>query len=1085
MCRKAVLSVWVWLFCVPFGIAQTTATISGVVRDATGAVVPGVSVTVRNVETGIARTLPTDAEGRYRAPSLSVGRYEVQASMAGFQTAVRSGIELTVAREAVVNLMLEVGQVTERVEVTGEAPLVETTTSSVGGLVEGTQITNLPLNGRSFDELTLLQPGVALAKFQTRQLQGGFSTKMSLRGARPEQNSFLLDGTDVMGPTNGIPGSVGGQSFGVDAVREFRVETGTFSAQYGRAAGGVINVVTKSGTNELHGTAFEFLRNDNLDARNFFDEDKPEFKRNQFGASLGGPIIKDKTFFFGSYEGLRDRLGRTLIGTVPTANARKGDLDGNGVAEIAVNSRVTPYLNALYPLPNGRDFRDGTAEFVRGDNEPTDEDFFTVRVDHNFSSNDTFFVRYTFDDGERVTPGDLPVFGEKNVSRNQFVTVEETHIFSPNVLNTFRLGYNRTKVGLLPLITGVDDATLQNLAFVPGIPLLTKGTVLDPGGGLTSLGNANSPRVWVWNLYEGSDDVNLTKGNHSFKFGGLFKTILFVQREAKSAGGEYELGSLAAFLQGNATAFRALLPGAVSDNAWRYHYFGWYVQDDWRVNSRLSVNLGLRHEFYTGPRDRTDRWCNLPTLFSTVMTCASDDGKGSAVDPGFAVWDTGDMGANRNFGPRVGFAWDVFGDGKTSLRGGFGRFFDALSPLWWQSPASGSFPALSDAQLSNPPFPNANDLISAGGGAIPPSSTILGVWGGAATPESMQWNLTIQRQIGGDAVFTIGYLGSVGRHLWLRANENTRQWTLRSDGRKFFSRSAPRRNPIFGDTRRVRTESNSSYNGLIMSFQKRFSSGLQFQTSYTFSKSLDTGSNITNNSNAGGTGGTTLMDADDWRRDRSRSDFDVRNNLSVNAMWQLPFGPGRMWGSRLSGAAAQILGGWQLGGVLKAASSSALTVDDSSFAWSDNGNTNRSERPDLVAGASQDPIEGVTSGCTRGGRDFAGGQNLGTPDLWLDPCAFQVQTRGFYGNLGRNTVSSPDQVNVDLSLLKDFNVPQISEQFRVQFRAEFFNILNRANFGVPAVRVFDRNGRIQGNFGRITTTSTKSREIQFGLKFLW
>ncbi len=370
-------------------------------RDGTGALIPGASVMAKNVETGITRTTMSDEQGRYQLLNLNVGRYEIEVSLSGFQTAVRSGIVLAVGDRTVVNFTLQVGQVAEKVEVTAQAPLVDTTTSSVGGIIETSQIVNLPLNGRSFDELAQLQPGVTVAKFAgVGTMQSGYTTKISIRGARPEQNSFLLDGTDVMGPTNQIPGSVAGQSFGVDAVREFRVETSTYSAQYGRAAGGVINVVTKSGTNELHGSAFEFLRNDNLDAATWDDNrtgrDKPEFKCNQFGFSLGGPVRTDRTFFFG---------------------------------------------------------------------------------------------------------------WSQDKSRNQFVTLETTHIFSPTLLNSARLGFNRSFTSGFGYLVGDQSAFNRLPNLMPGRPVLVSGGSLTPGD-IEAVGNDNLPCVWSWNLGEISDDVD-------------------------------------------------------------------------------------------------------------------------------------------------------------------------------------------------------------------------------------------------------------------------------------------------------------------------------------------------------------------------------------------------------------------------------------------------------------------------------------------------------------------------------------------------------------------------------------------------
>src|SRR5436309_4022827 len=969
MYRRVWVVVLVGIFLITPATAQATATSSGSVRDGTGALIPGASVMAKNVETGITRTTMSDEQGRYQLLNLNVGRYEIEVSLSGFQTAVRSGIVLAVGEQAVANFTLQVGQVAEKVEVTEQAPLVDTTSSAVGGIVETAQIVNLPLNGRSFDELVQLQPGVTVAKFAgAGTIQSGYTTKISIRGARPEQNSFLLDGTDVMGPTNQIPGSVGGQSFGVDAVREFRVETTTYSAQYGRAAGGVINVITKSGTNALHGTAFEFLRNDNLDAPRWDDNragrKKPEFKRNQFGLSLGGPVAKDRTFFFGSYEGRRDRQGRTTTSLVPTAAVRTTAI-----------SAVRPYVDAFWPLPNGPvvDPVKGIAEYNYTAFRSADEDYFTARVDHQLSSKDSIFGRYTFDDGRNRTPTGAGIFWTKERSRNQFVTLETTHIFSPRLLNSVRFGLNRSFASGIGFLVGVDQSTLDRLpTLMPGRPLLVSGGSLTPGA-IESIGNDILPSVWSWNLGELSDDATYTRGLHSLKFGGLFKEMVYIQQQSNASAGVYEFGSLPDFLAGRASAFRARQLGAVNGNGCTYQYFGWYMQDNWRVKPRLTLKLGLRHEFYTGRSERHGLSCNLDKLTDPQLRC------GGRVFPTSVT--------TKDFGPRAGFAWDVFGNGRTSVRGGFGIFFDAMTPLWWQGPAVGSYPPFSDAQidgtiasgaaaLASAPFPNSYQLV--GQGASQTSYVAAARFSGA--PSTMQYNLTLQRQISRDSILMLGYVGSLGRHLWLRANENTRPPTILSDGRKCFNYdtdqrggrtpiipghlgsnpSCPdgpldRKNPLYGDTRVVRTEANSTYNGLVAGFQKRFGRGLQFQASYTLSKAIDTGSTITNGTNSGGSGGTGLLDPEDWKRDRSLSDFDARHILSQNFTWELPVGPQKALGSKLSGVAAQIIGGWEVSGILKVASGSPITVNSSSAGWSATGNANRIERPDLVPGASHNP----------------------------------------------------------------------------------------------------------------------------------
>jgi len=932
-----------------------------------------------------------------------------------------------------------------------------------------------------------LQPGVLVSQFHRGNIQVGFTQQMSIRGARTEQNSFLLDGTDVMGPMNSIPGGIGGQSFGVEAVREFRVEAGTFSAQYGRAAGGVINVVTKSGTNELHGSVYEFFRNDNLDAAKWEDnrvnEPKPEFKRNQFGFSLGGPIRKDKTFFFGNYEALRDRQGQNAVANVPTAEARQG-----------ATTTVAPYL-VFWPLPNGQIFNDGTGEYVFLSKQPVNADYFTGRVDHNFGANDSFFGRYTYDSSSRESPGGIEIFLENRRGRNQFVTLQETHIFSPTLLNTARFGYNRTFTGEPVQIVDpsgrITESLLLQLAFVPGVPLFSKGSIGVTG--IEGFGPQTGPRIWGWDLAEWSDDVNLTRGAHSLKFGGLVKKMVFNQSEGNVAGGRYDFGSVADFLIGKAREFRGMLPSGQPDNTWKYSYFGWYVHDDFRVTPRLTLNLGLRHEFYTGPKEKYGRFCWLPDLYDTVQQCGSPEGVGlyglgKYAGRNIPVFPTSI--SVKDFAPRVGFAWDTLGDGRTSVRGGFGLFYDSLSPIWWQAPAGSSSAAGSDLQISNPLFPNAYQLAVSG--AYEPAF-YTGTPGFTAVPYTIQTSFSIQRQLTNTMALNVAYAGSLGRHLYTRHNENIRE-PITSDGRTFWPAPPPgvpvedlslRRNPRWDDVRRVRTDSNSTYHGLLTGFQKRFSQGLQFQASYTFSKAIDNGSNIVNPARSGG-GSTGLIFTDNWKLDRSLSDFHMAHNFSFNSTVGLPFGPGKLWGSGLTGVPAALVGGWELGAIVKVASGSYFTITEGG-ARSRKGTTNAIERPDLAQGTSNNPITGTFQGCAAFPVSAArpAAAPLGTPDVNFDPCAFRLQELGFNGNVGRNTVLGPNTRTLDFKLSKETAIPRITEQFRVQFRAELFNALNRPNFGVPGGAVFDSRGRGSSSAGRITSTTGSARQIQFGLKFLF
>ena len=1033
----------------------TTGTISGVVRDATAAVIPGATVTVTNVDTGISRSLSTGAQGRFNAPNLLPGNYEVQAQVAGFQTEVRSGITLSVGREAVVNFTLQVGDVTQSVEVTGEAPMVNTTNAAITGMVEEEAIENLPLNGRSFDQLVLLQVGTALAR---RAGSGGGLTaagaKITIAGARPQQNSFLLDGTDVNGPVSTMPGGAADLFLGGDTIREFRVLTNAYSAEFGRSSGGVITAVTRSGTNSFHGTAFEFHRNDDLDARNFYDRELPPFVRNQFGFTLGGPIKKNRTFFFGSYEGLRDRLGQTRSISVPTAAARQGILPGR--APITVAEAVKPWLN-LYPLPNGRDFNDGTAEHVFSDSRLIDQNYISGRVDHTFSSNHSIFGRYTFDDGIKGEPENYPTSSTSLDSRNQYTTLEMASIVSPTTINAFRAAYNRTFL----LEETVFDGGFPLQSFSPGVPF-EFGGLLNVSG-LVAIGVQRAPRGWTYHTFQWSDDVTHTRGKHTLKMGGIVQRVRMNMFSLNGRAGVYSFtGGLASFLQGNANRFLVEPPGQEVIRGWRETLVGFYIQDDYRVSQNLTLNLGVREEFMTSPKEVNGRASNMPI---GGFTPTIDYVVGNPLFETFKF----------NLAPRVGFAWDTRGNAKAVLRGGFGLFYDQPFPTYFKGASNVGPPFGGSTQVDNPPFPNAFDTLDLSdvrfGDGRPLNYT--------GTTYAMQYNLTLQSEIAPGWGATLGYAGSQGRKLWRTGNGNIKIPTILSDGTTQCFNTArgarnpfcpdgarSRRNPNFSGMRMQHTDANSNYNSLIASLEKRMTRGLRFQFSYTYSKILSDAESVFGSDFVSG-GEHQLMDPYNPRLDRGIAGFSLKHNFVFNYSYEFPLA--------LEGAAGKLMNGWQISGVTSLTSGAPHPVMSE---WgSDNGSTGSSitERPNLVAGKTNNPVEGTTSGCGT----FQAGQKLGGPDLYFDPCNFEIGPKGFYGNLGRNTVIGPGLATVDFSLIKN---TRITEGTNLQFRAEFFNLFNRANFGTPETFAFNSSGVRYGNTGRITSTSTSSRQIQFGLK---
>jgi len=1025
-----------WLIlCGQIVLAQvTTARISGTARDETTAVLPGATVTVKNLDRGITRVVITDDEGRYHVPNLALGNYELQVELPGFQIAIRSGLKLTLGREAIVDFTLQVGEITDRVVVTGEATLVELTSSAISGLVDDKKIRDLPLNGRSFEQLTRLQLGVILGKRHTsRGFSGGFTPVMSIAGARPQQSSFLLDGTDVNDYRNVSPGGAAGVFMGVETVREFKVLTNSYSAEYGRAAGGVISVVTKSGTNEFHGNLFAFHRNSALDARNFFDRDPsrpevrsdpPGFKRNQFGFTAGGPIKENQSFFFGSYEGLRERLGVTQTGNVPLRDA--SDLDtirftDDGTTITAV-PEVRPYL-VLYPLPNGRDFGDGTAEFISATSESADEDYMVIKIDHNFSDNHSFFARYTFDDSEKAEPEALPAFSSLSNSRRQYVTVEEQSVLSPTLLNVFRLGFNRTFDEELSVTHDVP----AELDWVPGVSLLTGGE-LDVDS-LETLGQGRRPRWAAYNLYEWTDALGYTRGRNSVKAGLNIKMMRLNSDSSTETGGTYNFGSLSDFLDGTAAeTFFVQIPGFTQHRNWRQWFYGFYVQDDLTLRPNLTLNLGLRVEFMTSPNDGSGRCANV----SNVMM--------DTTRVGCPLFET----SKDNFMPRFGFAWDPSGQGKMAIRGGFGLFYDQPFPTYWASPGRDQPPFTLRAGLEDPSFPDAFEQIDPDN----PEAGNIRSLNYTGTTYAMQYTLTVQRQIASDTVVVLGYAGSQGRKLFRTGQMNIPIPEI-IDGRKFFPKDSEKRNPNWLRLRIQHTDANSNYNALLASVNKRFSRGFQFQGSYTLSKVMSHAETVRGADFA--SGNVETMDPYDLGRDRSLAEFDTRQNFVFNYTYELP-------GNNLQGIGGKIMGGWQTSGILSLASGAPFTAN------SRRSNTGERKRPDLAAGASNNPV-------------------LGGPDQYFDPLAFEAPGRGFYGNLGRNTLIDPGVATFDFSLIKNIYLPGESSQ--VQFRTEFFNLFNRANFQTPEFEVFDRGGDRPGAAGNIDETTTTSRQIQFALKIIF
>ncbi len=1031
MSRTILLIASLLLFSGQLVIAQTTTgTIFGDVKDASGAVIPRAAVTLKNLDTGITREIITDEQGRYHAPNLALGNYEVQAQSAGFRTELRSGIKLTVGREAVVNLVLNPGEVTERITVTGEAPLVESTTSAMGGLVDDRTIRDLPLNGRSYDQLAKLETGVVAygGGSQTgRFLYNSGNSKFSVAGSRGNSNSFLLDGTDINDQANATPGGSAGTNLGVEAIREFKILTNNFTAEYGRSFGGIITAVTKSGTNQLHGTAFEFLRNGVLDARNFFDQaDTPPFKRNQFGGVVGGAIKKDHTFFLAAFEGLREGLNLTKIAFVPTVDAKRGIFP---TGTVTVNPASRPFLT-LWPNPNGRIFEGNEiAEYISSPPTVTREDYVMGRIDHQVNDKHSLFGRYIFDNDSLNDPTENPNFVATQAARRQYSTLQLSSVLSPTVLNSFRFAYNRT----FQAIDSQPTVTLgPEFSFIPSLQIGTIqiGQRFATAGAnpYSTLGTSNTtPRYIAYNLFEWDNDLSIIRGKHAFKMGGTFKRIRDNTTQNTSLRGLYTFATFRDVLLGTASSLEASLPGDEAYAAFRQNVAGFYGQDDVQVNSRLTLNLGLRWEFASNPKEANGH-------MSILM---------HPTDPQVTIVKEYFKTTKKNIEPRVGFAWKLNGSGRSVLRGGVGIFHDHILPFYFALNVSKLPPYFTAANVSNPLFPNGYTQLR---GGVPRLIEMDPV---NRTPTKNHYSLSFQQQLAGETVIEIGYVGSQSFHLG-RFRELNTPIPQFVNGQKFYPAGAPRLNPRFDSVRSMAFDATSNYNGLLIKVKGTGRAHLQYQVSYTFSRVIDQISGTASGDTARDP--STSLDPDDRKRDSARASFDATHNVVGSFSLPLPF--------QFDGKPLELIaGGWKINGIVAITAGQPFTARVG-FNQARDGNTLNADRPSLIPGGKTNPV-------------------LGTADRYFDPNQFLLPAPGTYGNLARNSIIGPGLVNIDATIEKDFKV---RERADVLFRAEFFNLFNRPNFGLPTTAVFAASGARSGNAGRIVNTITTSRQIQFGLK---
>ena len=1027
----------------PAALAQVPGgSITGTARADTGSAIPGVQISIKEVTTGEVRTVQTDTSGSYSIPALAAGSYEMTMSAPGFVTQILTGITVAVGSERVLNIQMRPGNPQSVVRVT--ASTVPANQSSRN--VDTSVVENTPLNGRDWTQLATLQAGVT--GVQTGSSSGGgntergFGAPISISGARPDQNSYRLDGISINDYSNGAPGSVLGDNLGIDAVEQVSVLGSNYPSEYGRTSGGVINAVTRTGTKAFHGDVYEFFRNSALDARNFFDGPKiPPFKRNQFGASAGGPIQKDRTFIFGDYEGLRQSLGVTTVDTVPSAAARAGNLS---TGSVAVDPNVVRFINAFYPLPNPDSPLLGNGDtgiFSFAGQQITNENYFTVRVDRKFSGKDTLSGTYMRDNSKTVQPDNFNELLSNTVSRRQVVTLHEQHLFSATLVNAARFGFSRS-VGITGGLTRVLNPKMldPSFAFIPGglagevrsVPGVTNFS-----GAPTVAGVLLSEKSFTWNSFQAGDDAFLTRGTHSIKFGVVVERMQDNQLSLPAVNGRFRFDSLEHFLTNRPLDFQGAVTPNVPDVGLRQTLFGAYIQDDVRLQQNLTVNLGLRYEMTTVPTESQNRVANLRHL----TDLAPHVGAPFFLNPTL-----------RNFEPRVGFAWNPQA-GKTLLRGGFGIFDVLPLPYEFESSFQLGVPfvrsifanTLQPGMFPTGAFQAFNGLSNFGLGTFVefhPKRNYV-----------MQWNLGIARQLTSTLSLTIGYVGSRGVHLPYRVdNIDMVLPTLTPAGYVFPpTATSSRVNENFGRINSTLWQATSSYHALQADVAKRVSHGIEVHGAYTWGKSIDTLSATA--ADDGFPNGLFNQLFFDQRTTRGLSDFDVPQTLVVSFTWQLPSA------KRNSQLLTWAASGWQLGGLYKASSGQPFTpILGGDPAGQKLDET--SQLPDRLAG----PGCGTLT-------------NPGNPNHYIKTQCLAFPGVNKWGNLGRNTLIGPGVSKLDASVFKNNRIRRISEDFNVQFRAEFFNILNRANFSSPTdhATVFGPSGDPISSAGLITSTQTTSR----------
>jgi hypothetical protein len=1071
------------LWAIP-GRAQVNATISGTVKDSAGAAIVGATVTVTSLENGTHRITATDREGTFRVLSLPLGPQEIKAERSGFKAALRTGIDLEVGQDVVVNLTLEVGEVSQQITVSGEAPLVNTTNAQASGFVGEREVKDLPLNGRSWDNLIALNPGAMNFALKSANTTTSSGHTFTVAGQRPMDNLVLLNGIEYGGSSlvGVTPGGVSGGLLGIDAVREFNVLTDTYPAQYGKRSGGQISVVTQSGTNHLHGSLFEFIRNSAVDARNYFDKGPvPPLRRNQFGASLGGPIRKDRLFLFANFEGFRQVLAQSNVAIVPDEQARQGLLpDASGVYKPVPNlvPAMLKYMT-YWPVQNGPELTvnglpSGTALSYSNPRQTINEEFGTIRADYTPRGHDSLALSYTIDNGTSLTPLGDPLFGSSLRLRSQVASLQQTHLFSSRTVNIFRAGFSRA-------VFDYDSFSLTPIA--PELSFVTGeapgGIVI--GGGLTTTGLAaitpagpnNAANVRTHrNLFTWSDDLQIVRDRNQFSAGAWFQRVQSNDDTVSSTLGLANFSNLQTFMQGTVSNFN-VVPSRTG-LGWRSLLGAWYFADTIRLRPNLSLQAGIRHEFTTGWNEAKGRAANYITDAQGVLLTTPRTG-GSALTENNAKW---------LFEPRVSLAWDVFGDGRTAVRAGFGTHYsllDSLTKLDGIPPFNGTL-AFTNVPLASitPIVPGTPPSPSCGPGVPAPCITYApqGVQPDVKTPAVQQWSLRVEQQLDKQTALRIGYVGSFGYHELISIDPNTVPAEICSnpagcqsggigtakgrvaEGMQYVPVASGRPNPYLSGGFFWYSKGNSSYNALQVDIVRHLGQGLQLRGNFTWARNLDLNSAV--QGAQASNQAQMVMDRNDLHRDWGPSALGVTAQSNIFWTYELPIGRGKQFFGRSAGLEEKLIGGWQLNGITTLLSGFAFTPQTGSNRSGD-GDTRNPDRPSLNP-------------------DFTGPVILGQQAKWFDPNAFVMPTVGTWGNVSRGSFRGPGLAEVDLSLFK--TTTTLTERLSAEFRAECFNVQNRANFATPNAIVFSR-GAINPSAGLISSTTTTSRQFQLGMKLIF